>query len=190
MVDTLFNIKAFLNGTIMYPFCDDSAMWELISSKFSRVPSQAVVAKYMLEVGIRVEGKRIFVDRVAVSYGQLAKAVGKDKQIVSATIRTINADRKLSRVFANLLPTCSLIRVAPEMGWEVYELALSDPARPGVLGAVATTIGKTGVSIRQAIGEDPAFSTGLLYIITEAPLPGHVLSEIKKINGVTKLTLR
>jgi hypothetical protein len=168
---------------------DAPMMWEILSGKFTRVPAQAIVAKYMLEIGIRVDGKRIFVDRVGISYSQLAKAVGKDKQIVSATIKTINSDRKLSRVFANLMPTCSLMRVAPEMGWEVYELTLSDPAIPGVLGAIATTIGETGVSIRQAIGEDPAYSTGVLYIVTETSLPARALKKIRSIKGVEKLTL-
>jgi predicted regulator of amino acid metabolism with ACT domain len=164
-------------------------MWELISGDFSRVPSQAIVAKYMLDIGIRIDGTRLYVDRVAISYNQLAKAVGKDKQIVSATVKTINSNKKLYGIYSKLHPSCNLKDVAKEMGWDVLELALSDPAKPGVLGEIASTIGTTGISIRQAIGEDPTYSTGLLYIITETPLPGDLLKKIRAIDGVVKISL-
>ncbi len=164
-------------------------MWELISSSFARVPAQAIVAKYMLDVGIRIEGNRLFVDKVGVSFSQVAKAVGKDKQIVSATIETIRSDRRLYDIYSNLLATCNLTKVAKVMNWDVLELTLSDPAKSGVLGAVATAIGDTGISIRQAIGEDPTFSTGLLFIITETPVPGDVLKKLQKIKGVEKVSL-
>ncbi len=164
-------------------------MWELISDDFSRVPSQAVIAKYMLDIGIRIEGSQLFVDKVGISYTQVAKAMNKDKQIVSATIKTINANPRLHDIYSNILPSCNLRKVAPIMGWDVVELTLSDPAKPGVLGAVANTIGETGISIRQAIGEDPTYSSGLLYIITEQPLPGDILKKLQKIDGVEKITL-
>jgi predicted regulator of amino acid metabolism with ACT domain len=164
-------------------------MWELISGDFSRVPSQAVVAKYMLEIGIRVDGNRLYIDKVAISNNQLAKAVKKDKQIVSATVRTINSNKRLYNIFSKLHPSCNLKDVAKEMGWDVIELTLSDPAKPGVLGEIASTIGKSGLSIRQAIGEDPTYSTGLLYIITEKPIPGNLLKIIQKIEGVVNITI-
>ena len=166
-----------------------SCMWELISDAFSRVPAQAIVAKYMMDIGIRVEEERLFVDRVGISYNQVAKAVGKDKQIVSATVRTIRSDPRLYSIYTNILPACNLRKVAPVMGWEVIELTLSDPAKSGVLGAVASIIGETGISIRQAIGEDPTYSTGLLYIITETPLPGSLIKKIQGIGGVNSVTL-
>jgi len=164
-------------------------MWELIAGDFSRVPAQAVVAKYMLEIGIRLDGDRLYVDKVAVSYNGLAKAVNKDKQIVSATVRTIRENKRLYGIFSKLHPTCNLKDVAQQMGWDVIELTLSDPAKAGVLGKVASTIGDAGISIRQAIGEDPSISTGLLYIITETPIPGDLLKKIQGIDGVVRITL-
>lgn len=164
-------------------------MWELISGKFTRIPAQAIVAKYMLDIGVRIDDSHLFVDRVGISYSQIAKAVGKDKQIVSATVQTIKRDKELYNIYSNLLPTCNLKNVAKVMGWDVLELTLSDPAKSGVLGGIATAIGETGISIRQAIGEDPTFSTGLLYIITENPIPGEVLKKLQRIEGVEKVAL-
>ena len=164
-------------------------MWELIQDRFTRVPAQAIVARYMMDIGIRIEGNRLFIDKVGISYSQVGKAVGKDKQIVSAAVQTIREDERLYAIYSNLLPTCNLRNVAKVMGWDVLELTLSDPAKSGVLGAIASVIGETGISIRQAIGEDPTYSTGLLYIITETPVPGDVLKRLQKVVGVNRVSL-
>jgi predicted regulator of amino acid metabolism with ACT domain len=164
-------------------------MWETIKEEFSRVPSQAEVARYMLEIGVRVDGQRIFLDKVSISHSQLASALEKDKRIVKSTLKTISSNERLYRIFSKLKPSCNLVDVASVMGWDVIEITLSDPALPGVLGKIASTIGESGVSIRQAIGEDPTYSTGLLFIITETEIPGSVFEGLRQIEGVDKITL-
>ena len=164
-------------------------MWEYIEADFSRFPSQAMVARYLLDTGIRVEDERLYVDKVSISHSRVAEALGKDKRVVTATIRTINANPRLYTIYSKLRPTCNLIDVAEEMGWGVIEITLSDPAKTGVLGNVATAIGEAGISIRQAIGEDPTYSSGLLFIVTEAPLTGYALEKLRGIPGVEKIIL-
>jgi len=164
-------------------------MWEYIEDDFTRIPSQAVVARYLMDTGISVKENRLYVDKVAVSHSQVALALNKDKRIVTATVKTINSSPRLYSIYSRLKPTCNLIDVAEEMGWGVIEISLSDPAMTGVLGNIATTIGNTGVSIRQAIGEDPTISSGLLFIVTEAPLPGYALNKLREIPGVEKIIL-
>lgn len=153
------------------------------------MPSQAHVAKYLLETGIRIQGSKLYADRVAVSHSQVAAALGKDKRIVTSTVRTIENSPRLQSIYSKLKPSCNLIEVAPEMGWGIIEITLSDPALPGILGKVTTAIGETGVSIRQIIGEDPVFTMGTIFIITESVLPGFCLEKLRDIDGVVKITL-
>ena len=165
-------------------------MWETVAHYFDRYPSQRKVAKYIIDNGVRVKNNTIMLDKLRISSAELARAVGVDKRVVSATIKTIMLEPKLESIFSKLQPSCNLKDVAPEMGWDVLEIILSDPALPGVLGNIATTIGKANISIRQAIGEDPTFSSGLLFIITETTIPGYVIDEIKKIRGIESITIR
>ena len=64
-------------------------MWDQLEKEFSRTPSQAEVAKYMLEMGLRQEGNKLYFDKVSVSQSQVAEALGKDKRVVTATVKTI-----------------------------------------------------------------------------------------------------
>jgi len=164
-------------------------MWEIVEAEFDRYPGQKKVARYIMDNGLSVKDNEVWLDRIRVSKSELAKAVDVDKRVVFATLRTVSERPKLASVFSKLKPSCSLVDVAAEMGWDVLAITISDPATPGLLGNVATTIGKANVSIRQAIGEDPTFSSGLLYIITETTIPGNVISEIRKLPGVKTVTM-
>lgn len=164
-------------------------MWETVEHHFDKYPAQKKVAGYIMDNGLSVKNNEIRLDKIRVSKSELARAVGVDKRVVSAAVKTIMSEPKLESIFSKLLPSCNLKDVAPEMGWDVLAIALSDPARTGVLGNIATAIGNANVSIRQAIGEDPIFASGLLYIVTETPIPGSVINEIKNIEGVVSVTL-
>jgi len=164
-------------------------MWELVQEHFSGRPAQARVARALMDYGLRVVRGQIRCDRIRISAPAVAHALGVDRRIVYRTLETIAQDRKLASVYARLYPTCNLKDVAGQMGWGVLEIQLADPAKPGVLGAIATRIGAAGVSIRQAVGEDPTFASGQLFIITETPVPGDVLSALTKISGVTRITV-
>jgi predicted regulator of amino acid metabolism with ACT domain len=164
-------------------------MWETVEIYFDRYPAQRKVANYIMENGLCVRNDEVMLDQIKVSKSELARVVGVDKRVVFSTVKTISAEPKLSSIFSKLKPSCSLVEVASEMGWDVLAITLSDPAFPGVLGNIATTIGKAKVSIRQAIGEDPMFTSGLLYIVTETSIPGYVINEIKDLEGVKSVTV-
>jgi predicted regulator of amino acid metabolism with ACT domain len=164
-------------------------MWEAVANYFDRYPGQRKVANYIMDNGLCVQGGNIFLDKIKVSKSEVARVVGVDKRVVTSTMKTIMSEPQLAAVFSKLKPSCSLVEVASEMGWDVLAITLSDPAIPGVLGNVAQTIGNAGVSIRQAIGEDPMFTSGLLYVVTETAIPGHIINEIKHIQGVKTVTL-
>lgn len=164
-------------------------MWELIEKSFKRYPSQEKIAKTLINLGLRVEGEKIFCGNIELSDSAIARALEVDRRVVASTTKTIKSDPKLESVFKRLRPTCTLKDVAPIMGWSVLEIHLSDITKPGLLGKIATEIGNEGVSIRQAIGEDPQYSEGRVFIITETAVPPEAVLAIRKIDGVQSVTL-
>jgi predicted regulator of amino acid metabolism with ACT domain len=162
-------------------------MWNQIEDKFSRMPSQAEIARYMLDTGIRQEGNKLYFDKVSISHSQLASAIGKDKRIVSATLKTIRANKKLYSIFSKLQPTCNLINMANNMGWGVICIELHNSNKPGTLGRISTKLGDMGISIRQA--QCPATACDILYIITDNPITGNVIEELKKVQNVKTIKL-
>ena len=162
-------------------------MWENIGNEFSRIPSQAEVAKYMLEAGICQAGNKLYFGKVAISHSQLAEALGKDKRLVTATVKTILANKKLYKIFSRLQPTCNLIDIAPMMGWDVLGIEIDVPNKPGTIGNVTKLLGDMGISIRQA--QCPATSRGLLYIIAENSIDGRIIDELKTVPNIRSIKI-
>ena len=161
-------------------------MWERIETEFLKMPSQADIAKYMLETGIRIEGNKLFFDKVAMSNSQLANALGKDKRVVGSTIKTIRGNPALLAIFSKLRPTCNLFDMALDMGWGVIGLDICYTGKAGTMGEITSIIGNDGISIRQA--QCPATSAGQLYIITDTPIPAKTIEKIKKVGDVQTIT--
>ncbi|MBA3046449.1 MAG: hypothetical protein KKH41_04065 [Candidatus Thermoplasmatota archaeon] len=162
-------------------------MWDQLQKEFSRTPSQAEIAKYMLEIGIRQEENKLFFDKVAISHSQVAEALGKDKRVVAATVKTIKANKKLYRIFSKLQPTCNLINMANSMGWGVICIELDDPNMPGTLGRISTKLGEMKISIRQT--QCPATACDILYVITDNPITGDVIEGLKGVRNVKTIKL-
>lgn len=164
-------------------------MWDHISYYFEKYPSQVKLVKFLMDNGLSIRDGKIMLRNVKISNSEIARAVGIDKRVVSSTIERVEAEMKVNAIFSKLTPYCNYKDVAPVMGWDLLEITLNDPATPGILGNVASAIGKANISIRQAVGDDPALSTGRLLIVTESPVPGYLLNEIKKMKGVKSVTL-
>ena len=162
-------------------------MWDQLQKEFSRMPSQAEIAKYMLDLGIRQSGTKLFFDKISVSHSQVGEAIGKDKRVVAATVNTIRNNKRLYSVYSKLQPTCNLINMAHSMGWGVICIELSNPNLPGTLGRISTKLGDMGVSIRQA--QCPATACDILYIITDDPINGEVIEKLKAVQNVKTIKL-
>jgi len=55
---------------------------------------------------------------------------------------------------------------------------------------VATAVAEYGLSIRQAVTEDPYLTEDpLLTIITDDNIPGNLIDELKKVPGVKGVTI-
>jgi hypothetical protein len=151
------------------------------------MPSQAEIARYMLETGIRQEGEKLYFDKVHVSHSNLAAALAKGKRVVTSTVKTIKKNRRLYSIFSKLQPTCNLVGIAPSLGWEIIGIEIHIPNKPGTIGNVTKLIGDMGVSIRQT--QCPALSKDLLYIIAEDPINGSIVDELKKLPNIKSIKL-
>ncbi len=160
-------------------------MWRKIKHYFDHLPGQARVAQMMLDQGLRVEGGRVFCGSVRLAETALGRGAGVDRRVVTATLQTIQAHEELRGIFGRLRPVAHLREVAPRMGWGAIEIVPTDAHTPGILAGVAHLIAGEGISIRQVIVDDPeVVDEPRGFIITDAPVPGRLLPEIRNVKGV------
>jgi hypothetical protein len=80
--------------------------------------------------------------------------------------------------------------VAPVLELGVIEITPNDAARHGILGNVASAVAKYGLSIRQAVSDDPYFvESPKLTIITEGKIPGDLVKVLMEVEGVKRVTV-
>lgn len=165
-------------------------MWDLLTRYFQRFPAQTRVAQKLLTHGFAVREDGVYSGDVAISDTALARACKVDRRIINATLETIRHEPELLKVYSRLLPATLLKDAAPVMRWGVIEIVPSDAREPGILAHVAVVIAKRGISIRQAIVDDPDLvEEPRLYVITESPVPMDVIAEIREGRGVKSVVI-
>ena len=165
-------------------------MWRKIAKYFNRYPKRRKLAQKLLEYGLKVSDNKIYCGEIELSDSKIARAFDVDRRIIADTIKTINDEKDLQKVFFQLKPTCHLKDVATEMNWGVIEIIPEDPSTPGILADVAKVVADAKISIRQAIVDDFEFSEEpRLFIVTERQVPGTLIPNIRKINGVKAVVL-
>ncbi|MEW6069226.1 MAG: amino acid-binding ACT domain protein [Candidatus Thermoplasmatota archaeon] len=165
-------------------------MWEYIAENFKNLPAESKVAKILFSYGLCVKEGKIYCGRIKLAATALANACGVDRRAVNATIQTITKNKKLSDIFSRLLPTSYLKDIAPLMGWGVLEIVAEDPRAHGILAGVANVIAGSKISIRQAVvGHPEMLEEEHLFIITEKPIPGKIIPDIRNVKGVKSVII-
>ena len=165
-------------------------MWRKIAKYFNAYPKRRKLAQKLLEYGLKVSDNKIYCGEIELSDSKIARAFDVDRRIIADTIKTINDEKDLQKVFFQLKPTCHLKDVATEMNWGVIEIIPEDPSTPGILADVAKVVADAKISIRQAIVDDFEFSEEpRLFVVTERQVPGTLIPNIRKINGVKAVVL-
>ncbi len=166
------------------------AMWLLLSEYFGRYPSQGRVARLLLSLGLKVKNGKVHCGGVEIADVALARAAGVDRRIVRSTIETIEAEKALRDVFAALHSTAMLRDVAPVLGWSCIEIVPTDAHSSGILAEIMGVIAEGGISVRQALVDDPLLmEEPRLYIITESQVPPEMIPRIKGCRGVKSIIL-
>jgi predicted regulator of amino acid metabolism with ACT domain len=167
-------------------------MFDEIMAKFADSPGQQRVVRLLLERGFSVnDDGRVVSGGIEIPYTGIAREVGVDRRVVDATTEAILADDELARIFRNISAIPSLMDLAPVLDLSVLTVAVRDAEESGIVAAVTGAIAERDVSIRQVITEDPEFTDEpVLYVITDEPLPGELLNELRERAFVTRLELQ
>jgi uncharacterized protein len=81
----------------------------------------------------------------------------------------------------------SLRGIAKQMGLGVVEITHDHPNKVGILASVAGVLTDYGISIRQALVDDPELNPEpMLTLIADRIIPGKAIPMILKIPGVSK----
>ncbi|MCD6248553.1 MAG: chorismate mutase [Hadesarchaea archaeon] len=169
----------------------EAGMWVEVQRAFVGHPAQLNVAHLLLRYGLRVqENGEIACGNMRIPAVQVAKEAGVDRRVVDATARTILKNEKLKKIFSNLQPVMYLKGVAHQLKLGVVEILPVDATVPGIISEVSNTISKFGISIRQAIADDPYFvAQPKLTIITDKPLIGDVIEALRKLPSVRSVVV-
>lgn len=154
--------------------------------KFEGSPSQKKVIELLLERGLQVsaEGK-VASGGIEIPHTQIASEIGVDRRVVDMTVRRILSEPELKNVFENIRSIAFLADVAPLLGLSVIIIHPMDAKERGILGDVATVMAKRGLSIRQAVSDDPYLvDDPKLTIITDKDIPGELIEEIGRLKSV------
>jgi len=166
-------------------------MWREILTKFKRYPAQEKVVRLILERGFQVsERGRVVSGGIEIPHAQIAKELDVDRRVVDTTAASIVEDGDLWKIFKNVRSMTFLADVAPVVGLGVIEITPVDAAQTGLLGDVASAVARYGLSIRQAVSDDPYFvEQPKLTIITDAKIPGELVRLLMDVNGVKRDTV-
>ena len=166
-------------------------MWQEILDKFKRFPAQEKVIRLILQRGFQVNDQaRVVSGQIEIPHAQIAKELEVDRRVVDTTAQAIREDEVLRKVFRNVRSMIYLGEVAPILGLGVIEITPVNAAKTGLLGDVASAVARNGLSIRQAVSDDPYFvESPKLTIITEGKIPGELVILLKEIEGVKRVTV-
>jgi len=153
-------------------------------------PARLKVIRLMIEYGIGVtEDGKVAIGPIEIPDTSIAKAAGVDRRVVRKTVEQILSDENLKRIFTGIKPAGAFLApIAKELGLYVVEIR-ADPTASGIIAEAAKIIASEGISIRQAVAEDPElFPEPKLILVLEKPLSGEGLNKMLKIPHVKSVT--
>ncbi|MDI6691027.1 MAG: amino acid-binding protein [Candidatus Bathyarchaeota archaeon] len=154
-------------------------------------PERLKVARVLVENGLSVRNGKIYLNEIEIPPVRIARAAKVDRRTVNETLNAIRTNRELRPIFEELRSAGhSLKEIAKHLDLGVVEITPVDARIPGILAGSALLLAKAGLSIRQAIVDDPELSPEpKLTLIAEKKIPGELIPEFLKINGVAKVSV-
>jgi predicted regulator of amino acid metabolism with ACT domain len=166
-------------------------LWSQIERYFKDLPAQLKVAKLLFERGFQVRGDgKVVSGGIEIPHTQIAKEVSIERRAVDSTVQTILSKPELKRIYINLRQVYSLQEVAREFNLGVIVFVPEDASQKGIIANVTRKVSEKGLSIRQALAEDPSISAQpKLTLIIEGEIPPELISEIRKLPGTRSITV-
>ena len=166
-------------------------MWTQIKNQLQEYPERLKVARVLVENGLSVRENKIYLNQIEIPPVRIARVAGVDRRTVNETINSIKASPELRLIFEEIRPAGhSLKEIAKHLNLGVLEITVVNAKSPGILANAAMILNRAGLSIRQAIVDDPELSPEpKLTIIVEKKIPGELIPEILKIPGIAKVSV-
>jgi hypothetical protein len=166
-------------------------MWNKIAKCLEDYPERLKVARVLVENGLSVRNGKIYLNEIEVPPVRIARVAGVDRRTVSETLNAIRTNHELRQIFEGLRSAGhSLKEIAKHLNLGVVEITPVDARIPGILAGSASILANAGLSIRQAIVDDPELSPEpKLTLIVERKIPGELIPEFLKIKGVAKVSI-
>jgi len=167
------------------------AMWNNVKRYFEGNPERLRVTRVLIENGLSARGGRIYLNEIEIPPVRVARAAGVDRRTVKETLNAIKSDRELRLIFEGIRSSgLSLKEIAKHLNLGVVEITPVDAKIPGILASSAMILAKNGLSIRQAIVDDPELSPEpKLSLIVEKKIPGELIPELLSVKGVAKVSV-
>ena len=109
---------------------------------------------------------------------------------MDSTVQTILSHPELKRIYRNLRQVCSLQEVAREFNFGVIVFVPKNARDSGIIAQVTMKVSEQGLSIRQALAEDPGLTLyPKLTLIIEGAIPSELISEIRNLSGTRSVTV-
>ena len=149
------------------------------------------MVRILLENGLGLRRNEVYLNDIEVPIVRIAKSAGVDRRTVDETIRMVEANPELRSLFSNLRSAgLSLKGVAKQLGLGVVEIIVEDPHKPGIIAGASLLFSQRGISIRQALVDDPELTPEpKLILIGDKAIPGEIIPKLLKINGVTRVSV-
>jgi predicted regulator of amino acid metabolism with ACT domain len=166
-------------------------MWNNTKKYFVGHPERLKVARVLIENGLAVRDQKIFLNEIEIPPVRVARAAGVDRRTVIETLKAVGSDRELRLIFEDIRSAGhSLKEIAKHLNLGVVEITPVDARTPGILAGSAMILAKNGLSIRQAIVDDPELSPEpKLTLIVEKKIPGELIRELLNVKGVAKVSV-
>ncbi len=170
-------------------------MWAYIKEKFKKYPSQTKVMRKLIALGLSVKRDheavpRIYCDDVEIKASALAYSLGVDRRAVLDILSKIVEDPELAKFFLDLKPAPDFRKVSSKMGMGVIQIVATKASKPGIVSGVSQIIAREGISIRQVIVDDPELvDDPRATIVTDSPIPGKLVSDLKSVEGVEAVVI-
>ena len=166
-------------------------MWNQIANQLKEYPERLKVARVLIENGLSVQNEKICLNQIEIPPVRIARVAGVDRRTVNETLKSIRTSPELKLIFEEIRPAgASLKEIAKHLNLGVLEITPVNAKSPGILSNAAMILNKAGLSIRQAIVDDPELSPEpKLTLIVEKKIPGELIPELLKISGIAKVSV-
>jgi hypothetical protein len=166
-------------------------MWSNVKKYFDGHPERLRVTRVLIENGLSARDEKIYLNEIQIPPVRVARAAGVDRRTVKETLNAIKSDRELRLIFEGIRSSgLSLKEIAKHLNLGVVEITPVDAKTPGILACSAMILAKNGLSIRQAIVDDPELSPEpKLSLIVEKKIPGELIPELLNVKGVAKVSV-